>query len=100
MRPASSNSLSRRSHLQPLEGFFERPQFDFLCPRGARLTMELPVRARDGLDIEQSILAALLDHVGTAATEPIAIDAAIDHDVRHVDPLRPELPREALADRA
>src|SRR3984893_8187875 len=83
----------------PSERFLERPQIDFVRPGAASLPMNLPVSFRNGFDVEQPVLAALADGFG-AATQTLAIDTAVNHDVRHMDPGRPVFARHALRDHA
>jgi NAD(P)-dependent dehydrogenase (short-subunit alcohol dehydrogenase family) len=54
----------------------------------------------DRLDAEQTILASSLDRLRAAATETIAIDTAIDHNVCDVDAVRTEFARHALRNHA
>src|ERR1700730_19221633 len=84
----------------PSERFLERPQIDFVRPGAASLPMNLPVRFRNGFDVKQPILAALEDGFWAAAAQTLAIDTAVNHDVRHIDPGRPVFARHALRDHA
>jgi hypothetical protein len=61
--------------------------------------MNVPVRLRDRVDAEETILSAFLDYFGPAAAEAIAIDATIDHEVRDVGASEPTQ-RHALSDHA
>src|SRR5438105_911891 len=84
----------------PSERFLEWPQIDFVRPGAASLSMNLPVRFRDRINVEQPVLAALADGFGTAATQTLAIDTAVNHDVRHMDSGRPVFSRHALGNHA
>src|SRR5437588_1225631 len=74
----------------PLERFLEWPQIDFVRPGAASLSMNLPVRFRDRINVEQPVLAALADGFGTAATQTLAIDTAVNHNMRHMDSGQPD----------
>src|SRR6202521_4395065 len=84
----------------PSERFLERPQIDFVRPGAASLTMNLPVRFRNGFNVEQPVHAALADGFGAAATQTLAIDTAVNHDMRHMDSRPPVFARHALGDHA
>src|SRR5258706_13800952 len=90
----------RRSGLLRLETLLERAQVDLVGPGRARLAMDLPVGLGDCVDAEQAVLAALLDDLGATAAQAVAVDAAIDHDMRDMETLRPELARPALREEA
>src|SRR5258708_2012822 len=62
--------------------------------------MYLPVSLGNGVDAEQAVLTALRDHVRTIAPQSIAVNAAVDHDVRDVDALRAKFARHALCQHA
>lgn len=55
--------------------------------------MNLPVRFGNTFNVEQPVLAALADGFGAAATQTLAIDTAVNHDVRHMDSGRPVFAR-------
>ena len=80
--------------------FFVRPQVELVRPGGAVLPVEEPVGVRDGLGREQAVIALRLDEPRRGRAQALAVDAAVDDDVRHVDALRAELARHALGDRA
>ena len=52
------------------------------------------------INVEQPVLATLADGFGAAATQTLAIDTTVNHDVRHMDSGRPEFARDALGDHA
>src|SRR5229473_6483639 len=81
------------------EALLERPQVELEGPGGPLLAMDLPIGLRDRVDTEQAILATLRHDLGPRLAEPLAIDPAVDHDMRDMDALRPVLPRHALGDR-
>src|SRR3954468_19491723 len=62
--------------------------------------MNLPIGLGDRVDAEQTALAALVDDLGAAAAQAMAVDAAVDHDVGHVHALGAVLARHALRDHA
>jgi len=41
--------------------------------------MNLPRRFRDGINVEQPVLATLADGFGAAATQTLAIDTTVNH---------------------
>src|SRR5262245_11969498 len=82
------------------ERFLERAQIHLLRPGRALLAMDIPIGLGDGLDAEQTVLATFLAQGRRPAEQPIAVDAAIDHHMRDVNPERPVLPRHALRDHA
>src|ERR1700681_4631698 len=84
----------------PSERFLERPQIDFVRPGAASLPMNLPVRFGNGFNVEQPVLPALADGFGAAATQTLAVDTAVNQDVRHMDSGRPVFARHALRDHA
>jgi hypothetical protein len=47
--------------------------------------MDVPVILGDRVDAEQAVLTAIPHCRGSSAAETIAIDAAIDHDMRDMD---------------
>jgi hypothetical protein len=53
-------------------------------------------RCGDRVDAEQTILPALCGEIRLPAQEAVAFDAAVDHDMRHVNAERPILARHAL----
>ena len=62
--------------------------------------MNVPVSLGDGVDAEQAVLAAFRDHGGEPLAQAIAVDAAIDHDMRDVDALRTVFARHTLRQHA
>ena len=64
------------------------------------LLMQLPVGLGDGLGAQDAV--AVLERValGKVAADELGVDRAVDHHVRDVDALRPELARHALRQRA
>lgn len=62
--------------------------------------MDLPIGFRDGLDAEEAVVTAIPDRGGSAAAQAIAIDPAVDHDMRDMDAEGPKLARHALRDHA
>ena len=62
--------------------------------------MNLPVRFGNGFNVEQPVLAAPADDFGAAATQTLAIDSAVNYDVRDMDSERPVFVRHALGDHA
>src|SRR5689334_21116334 len=58
--------------------------------------MDLPVALGDRLDVQQPVLAALSDRFGTAAAQPLPIDAAVYHHMCHVQAQRAVLACHAL----
>src|SRR5262245_11781362 len=63
-------------------------------PGRALLAMNLPVGLRDGIELQHIIGVGLWP----AATQAFAVDAAVDHDMRHVDAEASILARHALGD--
>ena len=59
-------------------------------PGAALLRVQVPVIVDDGLDLEQAVGTDLLQPVGHARQETVALDAAIDDDVCDVNALRAE----------
>src|SRR5258708_40339480 len=66
------------------ELFFERAQIELVRPRRAVLAMKRPKRIRDGVDIEQSVGALVLDLLCEARMHPLSADAPVDHDMSDV----------------
>ena len=62
--------------------------------------MQLPVGFRDRIDVQQSIGAAFDPELRCGGIQLVAIDAAVDDDMRHVNPQRTEFARHRLGDRA
>ena len=62
--------------------------------------MDLPIGLGDRVDAEQAVLAALVDDLGAATAQAMAVDAAVDHDVGYVHALGAILARHALRDHA
>src|SRR5260370_12164448 len=62
--------------------------------------MNLPVRVRDSFNVEQAVLAALADGFGAAAKQTLAVDTAVNDDVRHMDSGWPVFACHALGDHA
>lgn len=52
--------------LDALEWFLERTQVDFVGPGRPGLTVDLPIRLGDCLDVEHAVLAAFLNTLGPA----------------------------------
>lgn len=71
-------------------------QIQFLCPRAATLGVQMPVTVGDGVDLQQSVRARIVDALGRCAAQSLAVDTSVDHDVRDMDAARPEFAREAL----
>src|SRR5262249_6501953 len=71
-----------------------RPQFDLPGPGAAGLMDEVHVALGDGVGIERAV--GSVGGVGAVR----APDAAVDHDVSHVDALRRKLARHALGEAA
>jgi hypothetical protein len=62
--------------------------------------MDVPIGFDDRVDTEQTVLATFLDQRGNRIAQPVAIDAAIHHDMRDMKTERPVLTRHALRDHA
>ena len=60
--------------------------------------MQLPVGLGNGGRLEKPVHTGLLRALGCGLPQAFAVDAAIDHDMRHMDALGSELAREALAE--
>src|SRR5579863_454760 len=82
------------------ERFFERADIQLLRPGGGVLEMELPISLGDRLGIEHAVLAELLEGARKQRSHPVAVDRAIDDDVRNMNTLWSELARHALRDHA
>src|SRR5258708_30516391 len=82
------------------ELLLEGPEIDLVRPRRAVLPMNLPVRLGDRLDVQHAVLAAVPGGVWPRAAQLLAVDAAVDDDMRNMEPLRPVLARHALRDHA
>jgi hypothetical protein len=79
--------------------FLERPQVEFLRPCAAVLHMQLPVTFGDGFELQQAVVAGLFHALRRVVAQALAVDAAIDHHMRHMNALRAEFARQALAQR-
>src|SRR5690242_11147006 len=82
------------------EWFLERAQIDLVAPGRRMLPVDLPVGLGDRVDIEQAVRALLRAPLRETAVDPLAVDAAVDHDMRDMQALRPELARHGLRDGA
>src|SRR3981081_289644 len=60
--------------------------------------MDLPIGLGERADAEPAVLAAIPDRGRSPAAQAIAIDAAVDDDVRDMDAEWPVLARHALRD--
>src|SRR6516165_8632911 len=60
--------------------------------------MDVPIGVSDRLDAKQPVLATFIDQCRHPIAQPIAIDAAVDHDVCDVNAERPVFPSHALRD--
>src|SRR5262249_32413181 len=76
----------------------ERTQVDFLRPGRRSLPMDLPVSLGDGVNVEEPILAALLDRFRSPAAQTLTVDSPVDDDMRDVDAVRAILSRHSLRD--
>src|SRR5437016_14566126 len=83
-----------------LKRFLERPEVDLLRPGGPMLAMDVPVRFGDRIDAEHAVLAALGGAFGVAGADAIAIDRAVDDDMRDMDAGGAEVAGHALRDGA
>ena len=69
-------------------------------PGAAVLAMDVPVVLDDRIDLQQTVGAGFLDPVRHARQQAIALDAAVDDDMRHMDALRAEFTRHRLDQQA
>src|SRR5262245_30798676 len=69
------------------ERFFERAQIHVLRPRRALLAMDVPIGVGGGAG--RAVLATFLAQGRRPTEQPIAVDPAVDHHMRHVNPERP-----------
>jgi len=58
--------------------------------------MDLPIGVGNRIDAKQTALPALASDFGLPAQETVALDAAVDYNVRDVNAERPILARHAL----
>src|SRR5579864_1261242 len=72
------------------------PQIELERPGAAVLVVQIPESLGNGIGLEQPVRTALFPQLRIARQQPIAANAAIDHDMSHVDVLRPVLTRNAL----
>src|SRR5262245_32922818 len=84
------------SQTPTLEGLLRRPQIQLQRPRTPGLRVDLPVRLRDRVRRQHAVFAEPLLELRHAAVHLVAVDDAVDHDVRDVDALRAELARHAV----
>ncbi len=61
------------------------------------LTMQLPITLRYGACLQQAIVAGLLYALRCGLPKTLAVDTAINHDMRHMYAFGPELASESLA---
>src|ERR1700751_1779389 len=78
------------------EAFAPWPQVELEGPGAAVLLVQVPESLGNRIGLEQAVLAALFPQLRIARQQPITANAPIDHDVSHVDVLRPILTRNAL----
>src|SRR5471030_1440529 len=78
------------------EGFLERTQIKFLCPCASMLIVQLPVTLRYGARLQQTVVASLLYALRRALPQTLAIDTPINHNMRHMNALGPELTGKGL----
>src|ERR1700722_12260569 len=69
-------------------------------PCRALLGVDMPIGVGDCVDAEKAVLAALGAELRSATQQPLAGDAAVDHDMRDMDAERAVFARPALRDRA
>src|SRR5215471_397141 len=92
----AGDTNARRAQIS--KRLLERTQVDFLRPGRRSLPMDLPVSLGDGVNVEEPILAALLDRFRSPAAQTLTVDSPIDDDMRDVDAVRAILSRHALRD--
>ena len=78
------------------ERLFVRPEIDLVRPGTVVLAMKMPVAVGDRLDVQKTVGAGLFLAIGHARQQALALDAAVDDDMRDVDALRTKLARHRL----
>src|SRR4051812_33536 len=66
-----------RSAVPASKPLFERAQVDLLRPSRARLPVDVPIGLGDRIDVEQTVLAALVSQLGRPRSKAVAVDPAI-----------------------